>query len=132
MFDTRAALEEIDRTCGDSDGALLPVAWLVTRLLRVDAHELNAALRRALLVQAAGGDLRREIALDDRAVRMVAGELREAGAEPQLREALAGLARESTGLPRAAAAVGHLEADDALARTYVAAALLADELTGDT
>ena len=50
-------------------------AYLAGRNVDLPAEERNAAVRRALLVFAAGGDARREPALDDAAVIELASDL---------------------------------------------------------
>ena len=56
------------------------LAFVAGRQVELDAEELNGALRRAMLLLAAGGDPHRELALDSRAVVALADEL---DAEPR-------------------------------------------------
>jgi hypothetical protein len=81
------------------------------------ADELRAALRRALLLLAAGGDPHRRLDPDGRAVRALADDLVHPALAAPLERALAAL-------PGAAELLG----DDALARRWAALELLADEL----
>ena len=60
---------------GRSDGLLVGLAWLAGREIEHDEDELRGAIRRAELLLAAGGDPRRELELDGRAVETVAGDL---------------------------------------------------------
>ena len=79
------------RTTEDVD--LVVTAYVAGQHVPLSEEERNAAVRRALLVFAAGGDLRREPALDDPAVLELAAALdapdrRDAllAASPVLRE----------------------------------------------
>jgi len=104
------------------------LALLATRDLELDAAELRAGLRRSMLLLAAGGDPRRELELDGRAVSSFAAEVDR----PQLREALAGgldaLAPKAAPFPNVAAAVAELRRDPELAIRAWACALLAEAL----
>jgi hypothetical protein len=95
----------------------------------VDADELNAARRRALLLLAAGGDPTRELDPAGRAVRALAEDLDAPARREQLRAALAALRADAAGLPAVTGAVDALLADADAAWRWYAAALLADELT---
>ena len=66
------------------DAELVVLAFLAGQEVPLAEGERNAALRRALLVFAAGGDLHREPALDDPAVLELAHDLDS----PERREAL--------------------------------------------
>jgi hypothetical protein len=94
------------------------LGFLAAQQLGLPEDALNAAVRRALLVHAAGGDLRRDPAPSDPAVRTLAGDL-DLSALP---ETLAVLRAEAAGLARVEAAL------DALDGRWVATALLADAL----
>lgn len=63
---------------------LVVAAYVAGQQVPLAEEELNAAVRRALLVFAAGGDLHREPELDDAAVLELARDLDS----PQRREAL--------------------------------------------
>ncbi|HEX7256072.1 MAG TPA: hypothetical protein VF236_09120, partial [Gaiellaceae bacterium] len=52
----------------EPDGAAAMLGLLALEKVGFDADALAAAVRRALLVLAAGGDLRRDLSLDERAV----------------------------------------------------------------
>jgi hypothetical protein len=67
------------------DVELVLLAYLAGQEVPLGEEERNAAVRRALFVFAAGGDLHREPALDDPAVRELAADLDS----PRRREALA-------------------------------------------
>jgi hypothetical protein len=128
---SRSLLEQID------GGGLAPeelasvLVWLVLDTVPVDAAELKAGRRRAMLVLAAGGDPHRELALGDVAVGRLAAELDRPERRAALAAALGGLADEAAGLPTASEMLATLRDDPDLAwRTY-ALALLADELADD-
>jgi hypothetical protein len=115
-MDVRAVLEQVE-TMKEPRAAL---GFLASRRLGLDEQDVHAAVRRALLVHAAGGDLRREPAPDDPAVRTLAGDLELAAlpaAVDELRAQAAGLARVEAALA-------------ALDERWVACALLADALAG--
>jgi hypothetical protein len=87
----------------------------------LEESERNAALRRALLVFAAGGDLHREPSLDDPAVLELARDLDS----PERREALAAALAAA---PQPTPALARLRADPDVAWHAYACALLADAL----
>jgi len=64
------------------------LAYLAGQALSVPEDERNAAVRRALLVFAAGGDLHREPTLDDPAVLELARDLETPERRSALQEAL--------------------------------------------
>lgn len=122
----RALLESLEESGAD---VAIPLAYLAGTGVELDVEETNAALRRAQLLLAAGGDPRRELEPDGRAVTSLAADLDSEGARAALR---AGLERlDARGLPRVSAALEGLAADgDAAWRAY-ACALLADSLADD-
>ena len=87
-------------------------------------EERNAAVRRALFVFAAGGDLHREPTLDDPAVTELAADLDSPDRREALNEAIAALDAELTLLDRLA--------DPDLAWRAYACGLLAEALGEDT
>ena len=105
------------------------VALVAVEQVRFDADELAAAVRRALLVLAAGGDLRRELALDDRAVTGLAADVDDPARRTELTTALKELRGRADGLPGATGALDGLLGDPDRAWRGLAAAILADELT---
>ena len=68
-----AAAKESARTADDVD--LVVAAFIAGQHVPLSDEERNAALRRALFVFAAGGDLHREPTLEDPAVVELAGDL---------------------------------------------------------
>jgi hypothetical protein len=116
---------------GPSDGLLLGLAWLAGQELELDDEEVRATVRRAELLLAAGGDPRRELDLDGRAVTAVADDLDEPAAREQLEDALNALATEAEGMASVASALAQLRAQPDLAWRCYAGALLAEALGGD-
>lgn len=96
--------------------------------LSIDLGEdAPGATRRAVLLLAAGGDPRRGLDLEGRAVTALAAELDEPSRRAELAAGLAALAEAAGGLP-AADAVARLAADPELAWRAFAAGVLADSL----
>ena len=94
----------------------------------VQPDELNPALRRAMLLLAAGGDPTRELELDGRAVGALAAELDRPERRAEVSRGLETLRAEAAGLDRVSRALEELLLDaDLTWRAYVCA-LLADEL----
>ena len=122
----RATLEALEAQGDDPTPA---VAWLAVQGVEIDPDELHAARRRALLLLASGGDPRREVDLDSRAVGSLADDLDSPARRRALQVALAGLRAEADGLPSTLAALDVLTADEELAWRWAACALLAEEVT---
>ena len=93
--------------------------------------ELAAAVRRALLVHAAGGDPRRELTLDAPAGATLAGDLDTGERRGQLGRGLAAMRDAAVGLPFVRDALGRLLADTSVAWRAFAVSLLAEELGHD-
>ena len=110
-----------DGTASGADAIRLVVlAYVAGQAVPVDESERNAAVRRALLVFAAGGDVHRDPSLDEPAVAELARDLDS----PQRRTALL------TALT-AVEGAEPLVADPELAWRAYACGLLAEELGGD-
>ena len=112
-----------------ADGTAATLALVAREGVTLDAGTLAAAIRRALLVLASGGDLHRELALDDRAVTVLAADLDDPTRRAELEAALRELRSTADDLPEAATALDALLSDGDRAWRALAAALLADELT---
>jgi hypothetical protein len=97
--------------------SLVVLAYVAGRAVPLEESERNAAIRRALLVFAAGGELDRDPSLGDPAVAELARDLDT----PDRREALMAALRGVDGAEP-------LSADPDLAWRAYACALLADEL----
>ena len=116
---------------GPSNSLLLSLAWLAGRDVELDPDEVKATVRRAELLLATGGDPRRELELDGRAVTSVAEDLDEPEARDQLEDSLARLAAASEGLPSVSAGLAQLRAQPDLAWQSYACALLAEAIATD-
>ncbi len=129
MDAVRSLLERLEALPRES---LLPsLAWLAGQEVALDADELKGALRRAELLLAAGGDPRRELDLDGRAVEAVAADLDGEEARGQLEDALARLAAASEGLAAVSDGLARLRAQPDLAWRSYAGALLAEAIAGE-
>lgn len=124
-----AVLELLVRVEAGELGDPLPVvAYLAGQSVELPAGELNEARRRAMLLLAAGGDPRRELGVDDRAVKSLAVDLYADSRRDELGRGLDTLARTARELPRVREAVLFLAADVDLAWRLYALGLLAEEL----
>jgi hypothetical protein len=111
---------------GELGDPLAVVAYLAGQGVELPAGELNDARRRALLLLAAGGDPRRELDLDDRAVKALAVDLYSDSRRAELAagiDEIVVLARE---LPRVRKASLFLAAEIDLAWRLLALGLLAE------
>jgi hypothetical protein len=125
----RDLLELLEARAGDD--LLLSLAWLAGQEIALDPDELKGALRRAELVLATGGDPRRELDLEGRAVESLAAELGDDQARDRLEDALARLTADSEGLRAVSDGLARLRAQPDLAWRCYAGALLADAIAGD-
>ena len=125
----RDVLELLEARAGDD--LLVSLAWLAGQDVVLDQDELKAAIRRAELLLATGGDPRRELDLDGRAVAAVAADLDDASARDTLEDALARLTAESEGLAAVSDGLARLRAQPDLAWRSYAGALLAEAIGDD-
>jgi len=126
----RQILEKIEpalREWGDGQACAM-LALVARESVSLPEDELRGALRRALLVLAAGGDPHRELELDGRGVTGFAADLDSANRRAELETALRGLRTRAEGLPRASFLLDALLEDPDLAWRSLAVALLAEEL----
>jgi hypothetical protein len=107
------------------------LAWIAGAEVDVDADERRGAVRRAMLLLAAGGDPHRALELDGRAVTALAAELDLPERREALGRALEALRADAKGLPRTEAALDALLHDADLAWRSYAAGLLGEELAED-
>ena len=130
---SRPRLEELDRAGLDprSGELLVVLTWLVLDDVALDEAERKAALRRAMLVLAAGGDPHRELDHDSVAVARLADELDAPERRRSLAAAQERRATEADGLATVSEALAVLQREPELAWRTLALALLADELTDD-
>ena len=122
-------LARVDR--GELGDPLPVLAYVAGRSVALEPAELHAARRRALLLLAAGGDPRRELGVDDRAVKALASDLYDEDRRAQLGRAVDELVLRVRELPRARDAALFLAADVELAWRLFALGLLAEELDAD-
>lgn len=104
------------------------LCFFAGRGVEVDNDELNAAVRRAELLLAAGGDPRRALDPLGRAATALADDLDAPERREQLRVGLEALRPEIAGLHGAREAVGLLLSDADLAWKVYATSLLAEAL----
>jgi hypothetical protein len=129
----RRLLEDLEpslRQWGDGQACAM-LALLARQSMPLSDDEVSPALRRALLVVAAGGDPHRELELDGRAVTSFADDLDSPERRSELQAALRDLHEQTEGLPRAAYLLEALLEDEELAWHSLAVALLAEELDED-
>jgi hypothetical protein len=121
----------LDRLDSGVLGDPLPVlAYLAGASVEISESELNGARRRALLIVAAGGDPRRELDVDDRAVKAIASDLFTDVRRAQLARGIDALALRVRDLPTAREGALFLAGDVDLAWRLYALGLLAEELAG--
>ena len=125
-MDVTPLLASLERLGADTD--LRPaLALLAARDYEPERAAVNAAVRRAMLLLAAGGDPHRDLELDGRAATSLAGEVDEPGLRTALAEGLASIAAASPG-PAVSVALAELRSDADVAVRAWACALLAEEL----
>jgi len=121
-----AVLARVD--AGELGDPLPVLAYLAGQAVELDEAELNASRRRALLLLAAGGDPHRELAVDDRAVKALAGDLYTEERREQLARSVDAIVLRVRDLPVAREAAIFLASDLDLAWRLLALALLAEEV----
>jgi hypothetical protein len=104
------------------------ICFVAGRSVAIDPDELSAALRRALVVRAVGGDPQRELTIDEDAVVRLAAELETAERREQLQLGLASLRDLGRGRPEVEETIVTLIAAPDLSWRAFCAGLLADEL----
>jgi len=130
---SRPRLEELEASGLDAhSGELLTVlVWLVMAEVETPDAERKAALRRSMLVLAAGGDPHRELDHDEVAVERLAAELDTPERRSRLEAALRALTAGAEGLPVVSESLETLLNEPDLAwRTY-GLALIADDLADE-
>ena len=124
------ALDELLARLDEGElGDPLPVlAYVAGQAVELDDEELNGARRRALLLVAAGGDLRRELDLDDRAIKALATDLYTDERREQLGRSIDALVLRVRELNTVREAALFLAADVDLAWRLYSLGLLVEEL----
>jgi hypothetical protein len=125
----RDAVRALERA--DPEEQWVALCFLAGRAVDLEPSEANAAIRRAELLLATGGDPRRQLELYGRAATAVARDLDTPERRGELASGLVALAQDVTGLRGAGEALRILLADLDLAWQCFAAALLADELADE-
>jgi len=120
-------LQMLDETGAEAD-VRPALALLAAPDPLVEPDELKPAVRRAMLLLAAGGDPLRELELDGRAVSSLAAELDRPERRAVVSRGLEALSPEAAGLANVSGALEQLLFDATLAWRAYACALLADEL----
>jgi hypothetical protein len=123
--------ELLSRLEGSGADLAVSLAYLAGSDVDLDPDEANAALRRSELLLATGGDPRRDLDPESRAVTTLAADLDSAPARTALHAGLERLAADADGLPEVAGELAALLADGDRAWRSFACALLADALAGD-
>jgi hypothetical protein len=122
---------EAQLDAGPVDERWTMLAWVAGRNVDLDEQELEESLRRAMLLRAAGGDPHRELAIEERAVTSLAGDLDAPEQRAQLMAGIDELVGLAERLPRVRSALFDLAAaPDSAWRAY-ACGLLAEELGDD-
>jgi hypothetical protein len=121
-----ALLERLES--GELGDPLPVLAFVAGQRVEVPPDELNEARRRALLLLAAGGDPRRDLGVDDRAVKALAADLLMEERRTQLGAGLDELAIRARDLLRVREGVLFLVADLDLAWRLYALGLIAEEI----
>lgn len=129
----RPILEQLEpalREWGDAQACAM-LALVAREHVSLPEDELRAALRRAVLVLASGGDPHRELELDGRGLTSFADDIDSPARREELEASLRALNEQAEGLPRASFLLGALLEDRELAWRSLAVALLAEELGAD-
>jgi hypothetical protein len=113
---------------GERVEAEVSLMLLAGQSVPLDQDELRGALRRSVELLAAGGDPRRELDPEGRAVSALAEDLDQPGRRAALEEGLASIQPLVEGLPELTRRLDTLAADEALSWRWFACTLLAEEL----
>ena len=127
---SRGILEQLEpalREWGDAQACAM-LALIAREGVSLADDELQAALRRAVLVLAAGGHPHRELEREGRGVTSFANDVDSPDRRAELERALRSLREEADDLPRSSYLLDALLDDPELAWRSLAVALLAEEL----
>jgi hypothetical protein len=129
----RAFLAQLEERLAEGDQVEVEISLvlLAGRALDLDEDELKGARRRAVQLLAAGGDPRRDLDPDGRAVTALAEDLDSPTRRAALGAGLASLRPTVAGLTHVSARLERLEFDDALAWRWFACTLLGEVLVED-
>jgi hypothetical protein len=124
----RSVLELVERRLEAGERGEPLLAFVAGGKVDIGEDELRSARRRAMLVLAAGGDPRRELEIDSRAVLVLAQELDSPERRGALRSGLGDLRAHAGGLQLVSRLLDELEGDLDVAWRAFAWSLLAEEL----
>jgi hypothetical protein len=126
----RAFLEQLEQRQAEGDRVEVEVSLILLagRSVDLDADELRAGRRRAVQLLAAGGDPRRELDPEGRAVTALAEDLDTPDRRAALGTGLASLRPTVEGLANVSSRLERLADDDALAWRWFACTLLGEVL----
>jgi len=129
----RAFLAQLDERLSEVDQVEVEVSLvlLAGRGVDIDETELKGARRRAVELLAAGGDPRRDLDPEGRAVTALAEDLDTPVRRVALEAGLASLRQTVDGLAHVSARLERLTDDDALAWRWFACTLLGEVLVED-
>jgi hypothetical protein len=126
----RAFLQTLESrlAAGEEVEVEVPLSLLAGKGVDIGDDELRAAQRRAMQLLAAGGDPRRELDPEGRAVTALAADLDSSARREALAAGLASLREAVDGLPHVSERLKRLLEDDETAWRWFAATLLGEEL----
>jgi hypothetical protein len=129
----RTFLAQLEERLGEGDQVEVEVSLvlLAGRSVDIDETELKGARRRAVELLAAGGDPRRDLDPDGRAVTALAADLDTPGRRAALESGLVSLRPTVDGLVHVSARLERLTQDDALAWRWFSCTLLGEVLVED-
>jgi hypothetical protein len=129
----RAYLAEVESRLGAGEQVEIEISLVLIagQEVELDDDELRGATRRAVQLLAAGGDPKRELDPESRAVSALASDLDSPARRAALTAGFASLRETVEGLSQVASALERLAADDAQAWRWFACTLLAEELLGE-
>jgi hypothetical protein len=126
----RAFLQQLEERLsgGEQVEAEVSLMLLAGQSVPLDEDELRGALRRSVELLAAGGDPRRELDPDGRAVSALAEDIDQPERRAALAQGLASLQPLVAGLPELTRRLDSLAADERLSWRWFSCTLLAEEL----
>ena len=129
----RAFLEAIEYRLAEGEQVEVEVSLTLLAGQRVEIaeDEVRAARRRAVQLLATGGDPRRELDPEGRAVSALASDLGTPARKEALAAGLASLREVVGGLPEVSARLERLQADGERAWRWYACTLLGEELVAE-
>ena len=126
----RAFLQQLEKRLsgGEPVEAEVSLMLLAGQGVAVDEDELRGATRRSIEILAVGGDPRRELDPEGRAVTALADDLDDPDRRAALAEGIASVRGLVDGLPLLTGRLDALAGDESLAWRWFACTLLAEEL----